>query len=108
VGKEVTQERMESALDYLVSTDFQFAELDGQVKNAENRVELAKEIAYARSEGANIKEREAKAVMAETYQNALDEHTKAYIEFKKVKAKRDTAQVLIDVWRSLNAARRQG
>lgn len=108
MAREVTQERMEAALQYLIDSDFEYAELDGDVKRTENKADLAKQIAFARSEGSNIKEKEAKAEMSEAYQNALDEHTSAYIAFKKVKAKRDTAQVLIDVWRSLNAARRQG
>lgn len=108
MGREITQERMEAALQYLIDTDFEYAELDGAVKNAENKADLSKQIAYVRAEGSNIKEREAVAGTSTAYQNALDEHTAAYIAFKKVKAKRDTAQAVIDVWRSLNAARRQG
>lgn len=106
--REINQERMEAALQYLIDTDFEFAQLDGEVKQTENKADLAKQIAFVRSEGSNIKEKEAKAEMSEGYQNALDAHTSAYIAFKKVKAKRDTAQTVIDVWRSLNAARRQG
>jgi hypothetical protein len=108
MAKELTQERMEAALQYLIDTDYEYAALDGGVKDSENKADLAQQIAYVRSEGANIKEREAIAATSPAYQNALDEHTSAYIAFKKVKAKRDTAQTVIDVWRSLNAARRQG
>ncbi len=106
--REITEERMNAALQYLIDKDEEYAKLDGAVKDAENKADLAKQIAYVRAEGSNIKEREAVAAQAPAYQNALDDHVKAYIAFKKVKAKRDTAQTVIDVWRSLNAARRQG
>jgi hypothetical protein len=108
MGKEVTQERMESALNFLAETDYEYAELDGAHKQAEKREDLEKEIAYATAIGSNVREKQANAAQKIGYQNAQDDTVKAYIAFKKIKAKRETAAVLIDVWRSLNAARRQG
>jgi hypothetical protein len=108
MAKEVTQERMESALNFLAETDYEYAELDGAFKNAEKREDLEKDIAFVTSTGSNVREREANAAQKIGYQNAKDDTVRAYIAFKKIKAKRETAGILIDVWRTLESSRRNG
>lgn len=104
----ITSERAEKALDFLVNTDARLAQLEGEVMNAEQRAEIEEQIAYLESTGSNIREREAKAKTASKYLAALSEVTRAEIDFKTLKYQRQSADILIGMFRTQESSRRQG
>lgn len=103
----ITEERRDKSLQYLVSTDFESAELEADVLRKEYGLELVRDRVFLVSDG-NIPEREAKARQSAETQRAHEEWLQALVKFKHVKAKRTTESIVCDQWRSENANRRQG
>lgn len=104
----VTDERCQKAIDYLVKTDEESAELKTDVARKEYALDLAKKRMYLESEGKNVEERKATAEISMDVQLSVEAHLKAMVTFEKVKARRVTAALIVDTWRSVNANRRSG
>lgn len=103
----VSVDRMEKALAFLATTDVQSAELKAEVRRKEYIAKKARARVFLKSQGNN-EERKAQAEISDDVGTAEEELAQSEAEFEKLKAKRVTESLLIDVWRSLNAARRQG
>lgn len=103
----VSVEKMEKALAYLATTDFQSAEFKAEVRRKEYIAKKVRARVFLSSEGNN-EERKAQGEVSEEVSKAEEELAQMEAEYEKLKAKRMTAALLIDVWRSLNASRRQG
>ena len=104
----ISSDRAEKALEFLVSTDTKLAELEGELKNAEQRAEIEEQIAFLESQGSNIREREAKAKTSAKYLAALSDVTRAEVDFKTLRYQRNSADILIGCWRTQESSRRQG
>jgi hypothetical protein len=104
----IPSDRAEGALNFLVDTDAKLAQLEGEVRNAETRARIEKEIAYLEAQGSNIREKDAKANTSAKYIAAETEVVRAEIEFKTLKYRRQTADILIGCWRTQESSRRQG
>jgi hypothetical protein len=103
----VTEERCSQALHYLASTDELAAELKGNVARREYGCKLARAKHFALFSGS-VEARKASAEAAPGVIAAEGELVTAIIEHEKVKAKRMTEELLVEVWRSCNANRRHG
>jgi hypothetical protein len=103
----LNENRVEQALIRLSSTDESHAELGGQVKYLEEAIKQAKAHSFLLADGT-VAEREAKAVASLKYTEAIDAHTKAYVEFKKLDNERNHEIRILDIWRTLSSNRRQG
>ena len=103
----ITQERMEAALNFLGESDDSFAEAKAALARAEILAKRARaRIILTISEGSV----EVKKATAETHPEvgqADDELIEAITVFEKLRAKRDRAEVVIDVFRTLEASRRR-
>jgi hypothetical protein len=102
----ITQERMESALDYLATTDDAFADAKAQLARCEILAKRARARIILTSEGSV----EVKKATAETHPEvgqADDELIEAITVYERLRAKRDRAEVVIDVFRTLEASRRR-
>lgn len=97
--------RVARALDYLVKSDGEYARASAALAAAELRVKQAREVAFLGAEGTQA-ERAAQANLDPTVTEANKGLEEAIYRKELLKAKRATAQVLIDVWRSLNANQR--
>jgi hypothetical protein len=98
---------MSKALQYLATTDEPCANLKAEVARKEYLCKLAESKAFMLADGP-IEKRKAEAKSSLPVQEAQDEYFQAIAEFEKVKAKRETESLVCEVWRSLNANRRQG
>jgi len=103
----ISDKRLEQALTYMATTDATAAELKGDVERAEYRCKLARAREFITAEGS-VEARKAAAEMSESVQQVEDERCRLIVEYEKVKAKRQTEALIIDVWRSLNANQRHG
>ena len=105
---ELTQEDAEAALHFLANTDEQFGKLQTQVKATLFLADQARYGIFLDSAGKNIEERKAKSIIDEIYANKMRDHYKADKDMRILQAERKTAELKIDLWRSINAARRTG
>ena len=105
--EQLNENRVEQALTKLANTDNDHAAWAGQVKYLEEAIKQAKAHSFLLADGT-VAEREAKAVASDKYDQAVQAHTKAYVQFKKIDNERQHEQRIIDIWRTLSSNRRQG
>ena len=105
--EQLNENRVEQALTKLANTDDDHAAWSGQVKYLEEAIKQAKAHSFLLAEGT-VAEREAKAVASLKYAEAVEAHTKAFIQFKKIDNERNHEIRIIDIWRTLSSNRRQG
>jgi len=104
---EITQLQVERAINYLAQTDDIYGELVGRCKALEYRIKVARSQAFLDATGT-IAERDSIAQTSQEYKDKIDEYENAVMEKEIIAAKRKRAELTCDVWRSINAARRQG
>ena len=103
---EITQDRMESAMEYLAETDKDYALEKSELERSEIARKRARAKVFLTADGT-VAERQAKAEMAQEAQDADDRYVKTIEMYETLKARRERAMIVIDVWRSLNASRRK-
>ena len=103
----ITDDKMESALEYLATTDKSWAQAKAAVEAMNYaRKSIRAEIKLEKEGANNMREDIAEA--SETYKKACRDHTDAIYEFALIDARRKSAELRIEVWRSQNASRRRG
>lgn len=103
---EITQDRMEAALHYLGETDVVFSLEKADLE----RSEISRKRVRARvflTEVGTVAERQAKAEIHEDAVTADDRYIGCIESFETLKARRQRAEIVIEVWRSINANRRK-
>lgn len=103
----ITEERLTLALQYLATTDRDLADLRAEVLRSEYLVKTQRHFAFLAADGNN-EERKASAETSGKVIEAQERHVSAVGNYEKLRAKRETESLIIDVWRSENANRRQG
>jgi hypothetical protein len=103
----ITEDRLQKALTYIAETDEQEAQLHALVIKTKKKEEAIFDTIAAIGEGT-VLERKARAHKHPDTESAVAAHLTALSEHRHVKNKRDTEKIIIDVWRSENATRRQG
>ena len=105
----ISQDRLEKAMNYLATTDLKAAEWTAEAERMEFKARATKDAIFLHNP-ENLKtvaEREAYAGSNSEYMMAMDAYFEALQESLAVKNKRQTEALVIDVWRSMNANRRQ-
>jgi len=103
----IDQAKMESALHYLSETDETYAEAKSNLAKAEILCKRARSRIILTSEGS-VEVRKATAETHPEVGQADDELIEAITVFEKLKAKRERANVVIEVWRSLYSGMKRG
>lgn len=103
----ISQERAEKALAYLATTDEKVADAKVEVMKREYHSKLTRAQQFLGAEGS-VEQRKAIAEVSQPVQDAEAESLKAVGVFEHLKAKRATEEWVMEMWRSLNANRRQG
>ena len=93
-------------LQRLANTDLEAAQLKRAVEAHDYLCKKAKYIEFLAATGNN-EERKAKSEVHENYKIAKDKYLDAVQESEALQNERQTLRLKIDVWRSLNANRRQ-
>src|SRR5271154_4261220 len=97
---------MEAAMEFLAETDERYALAKAEVLRAEIMCKRVRARIFVGESGAV----ELKKAKAETFPEVIkmdDEYCNATLEFETLKAKRSRAEILIDVYRTLEASRRK-
>ena len=100
-------QRAEDGANYLAETDRQMAEL--KVKHERDKLK-AKRIwsaIFMRMEGS-VEARKAQAETHADYQTAQAAEMTSLLEFEALRNSRDTANTIIEFWRSYNKASKEG
>lgn len=105
---EITQVRMEEALDYLSSTDQDYARVRALYEGLSEQRKVVKSQAFLHSGASSAAAREQEAYNSMAYVQHLQKMEMAHVEMLTLQAKRSTECIIIDCWRSLNAARNKG
>lgn len=103
----ISEARLEKALTMLATSDEQIAELKADVARKEYLCKMARSREFLSAEGS-VEARKASAEISDSVQLAEDLLSTAIVDFEKLRAKRATEELIVDVWRSLNSARGKG
>ena len=103
----ISEDRLQKALTYLAQTDEPAAELKAEVCRKEYLCKLSRAQSFILADGS-VDLRKAIAEKSDRVQEAEEALAHAITEFEKVKAKRATEELIVEVWRSVNANRRMG
>ena len=100
-------QRAEDAANYLAETDRQMAEL--KVKHERDRLKSKRtwSAIFMRMEGS-VEARKAQAETHADYQTAQAAEMTSLLEFEALRNSRDTANTIIEFWRSYNKASKEG
>jgi hypothetical protein len=97
---------MEAAMNFLAETDETYAEAKTNLLRSEILCKRIRARVFTFVEG-NIETRKAQAEGHQEVVAADDEYIKATLAFESLKARRSRAEILMDVWRTLEASRRR-
>lgn len=103
----ISEDRLQKALTYLAETDQPSAEARAMVKALEQRRKTVKGLAFLGASGT-MAEKEAKAYASQEYQDIVNDYENAVADAELYANKRKTEELIIEVWRSINAGRRKG
>lgn len=103
---DIDEERVGKAMRYLAETDLAYAEAKANLELAEILRKRVRSRVFLTEDGT-VAERQAEAETHHDTEAADDQYVQAIKAFEELKARRQRAELLIDVWRSLEATRRK-
>ena len=103
---DLDEDRIGKALRYLAETDLNYAEAKAALESAEILRKRVRARVFLVEDGT-VAERNAEAETHCDAEAADDQYVQAIKTFEELKARRQRAELLIDVWRSLEATRRK-
>jgi len=101
----ITEDRLTKALTYLAHSDEDCAARKAEVARTEYIAKLHEAIGFKAATGT-VDERKADAKVSS--QKYWFDHFEAIKNYEQMRAKRELEALVVDVWRSINANRRQG
>ena len=103
---ELTEHKVFEILTFLASSDARFAQAKCNLESAEILRKRVRARAFIEADGT-AGERTAEAETADDTQAADDAYVAAKLEFEKLKAHRERGEMLVDIFRTLEASRRR-
>lgn len=104
----VTEDRVDRALGYLCETDREMAAWKGMVLRTEHTAKVAEAMAFKLSEGSSAEERKQLSRTTPEVLKKWEEHFEAVTQYETVKARREREILIVDLYRTESANRRQG
>ena len=105
--KPIDKARAESALNFLIETDEEFAVSKTEAKRAELFLKKTKAAIFLTSKGS-VEAKKAEAEVARETEDAEKAYLDAEQDYETLRNRRDSATLVWEHWRSLNSARKQG
>lgn len=104
----VSEQQVESALKFLAESDLNYANLKGNMLRTEYLIDVAEAMAFEAQVEGSVEARKQKVKLDDAVRKAQERHIQAVIDYEGLRAKRKRAELMIDVWRSVFSARKQG
>ena len=101
----IDQQRAEKALDYLAHTDEVCAKARSYMLGLEKQEKTLLSVEILKVEGTQ-QHKESTARVSEPYREWMKKYEESVCDFEILRNRRNTAELLIEFWRSLNANRR--
>ena len=102
----ISEEKLGNALVFLAESDDKYAHLKAEMMRAEILVERSKARCFLLADG-NVEERKCTAKTSGDVIQAEDTYIGYVKEFEGLRAKRQRAELVVDVFRTLEASRRK-
>ena len=103
----ISENRVQEALKRLAESDEPAAQAKANMLRLEKTEKTILGVVFLESVGTNG-EREYKARTSENYRQWQEDYANAVLEYETLRNKRTKEELVIEVWRSLNANRRHG
>ena len=103
----ITDEELSEKLAYLAETDDKAAIAKALVKALERKEKTVKAMGFLEAEGT-VASREHKAVSSDEWDKHVNDYKSAVADSETYENKRNTAALVCEVWRTLQANRRRG
>ena len=100
-------ERVGKAINHLANTDEEYGKLCAAVSAMEHKVKTLKAMEYLKTSGT-VGERQAIVDSSQAYKDWTEEMENTTADREILRAQRKTAELLIELWRSVNSARGKG
>lgn len=104
----VTDDRCDKALKYLISTDEGAAIAKSYMLGVEKQEKTILAVAMLESQEKTAGLREAEARASDEYQVWQKSYENAVLDYEHLRNKRNSESLVIECWRSINANRRKG
>lgn len=98
--------RLEKAMNYLAASDMECAELRAEVARSEYMAKVEEALSFKMSEGS-VEARKCEARVSPGVREAWEKHFSAIQAYELVRARRSRAELVIDIYRTQSANRRQ-
>lgn len=103
----VTDEDADTALHELLDTVGEIAEARGDEKRLEAMLRHVKAVQTAFSSASSFQARENDGYASKDYAAAIDAYRGAVVRHETIKAKRENAFMVLEMWRTIQASKRQ-
>ncbi len=103
----IDQAKMEAALAHLAQSDYDYAEAKTAVLNAEILRKRVRSRVLLTTTG-NVAERNAQAEVHSDVIEADEDYSAAYLVYERLRASRQRAELVCELFRTLEASRRKG
>ena len=104
----IDDERVEKAIAHLVSTDARLGALKGHIEGLKHTIKATLAVQSLKAKGSSATECKMIAEATPEYAEKIEELENAIIEFETISARRKTAELMVEVWRTQQANRRRG
>jgi hypothetical protein len=102
----ISEVQLDKAMNYLAETDVECAELRANVARSEFMAKVCEGLHYKSASGS-VEDRKQEARTTQAVIDEWEKHFVAITKYETVRARRMRAELLVEVWRSQNANRRQ-
>ncbi len=103
----ISKERLEKSLRYIAETDEDLADAKAEVERATWLCKQTRAIVYEMVDGKSIEDRKQAVERSEKVEEAELRRIKAIGVLEHLRAKRASEEIIIQVWRSIEASRRK-
>ncbi len=101
------EQKVEEALHFLAKTDEPYANAKALVDFLSHKIKSVRAQSFLDTEGT-VAERDSVSLASKEYLSIIEDHKNAVYDRELLAARRKRAELTIDVWRTIQANRRQG
>lgn len=103
----ITKDQAAEAVRYIGEHDTDYAEAKTELERAAWLCKHTRALVYEMVEGKSVEDRKQAVERHEKVVAAEERRIEAVLAFEKIKAKFETKQLIVEVWRSVEATRRR-
>lgn len=103
----ITDEKLQKALSYLAETDEPCAKAKSYLAGTEKQEKTIIAIEFAKGE-RGVEEKKQAAYRSVAYSEWKEHYVDAVYSFEIMRNKRQTAELIVEVWRTVSANQRRG